>query len=477
MKKGMKQMQRRMAAPMFVGICILASSGCVFDSFRSPTADYKGEYCRDVSVLPDPAEPAKPDPGPTFANSVVGQYAATQCESPERLLSQADGYFTQGRYYDSARLYRKYLATPAAQTASPETLATAYYRIGCLSSKQLDYAKAKEEFTTALKYAPQNAECRRELGKAQYNLTEYAAADATFAALLNENPGDEEARRYYGLTLLEGSRRAEAPAMLAPVVGELEATALLADKYYEIGDQTNAAVVEARLAQVAAQSGKSAPTLRHKPRTSQIVAPTQTTPAAESVQVAAASAVPSAQVASVAVPTPEKTPSVVEEPQIAVAPAVPSAQVAPVAAPAPETPSIVEAPQIAESAPVVAPTPVASAPVAVPAPETPSVVEEPQIAKSVPAAAPTQIAPVVATAPAAQPSQVAPVAATAPVAARKFSSLLTPRVAAETLAPNDVANVSDETQTAETAPASELLTEALKSTLARSPRKAAPAEE
>ena len=94
----------------------------------------------------------------------------------------------------------------------------------------MSFAEAKREFETALRYEPQNQQYRFDLGKSAFDGADYATADAAFSALIAQNPNYPQAQYYYGLTLLEGTRRAEAIAPLTKAVGELEASALLTRK-------------------------------------------------------------------------------------------------------------------------------------------------------------------------------------------------------------------------------------------------------
>lgn len=240
------------------------AAGC--SAFQSPSAEYvkPGELCTDVSDLPDPNKPAQ-DQSVALRN-VANQYGygGRREESPERLLMQADSYFEQKRYHDSARLYKKYLASADASTASPDLLGTIHYRIGFVASKKTFYSEAKGEYAQALKYSPRSDEYLFAYAKACYESGDYQTADQQFSVLLARSPAYPEARRYYGLTLLEGSNRASALQPLAESVGMLDACALLADKYYEVGELELASQMEAQAIQLAAQRAQPIPRLPHK---------------------------------------------------------------------------------------------------------------------------------------------------------------------------------------------------------------------
>jgi len=257
----------------------LTAPGCATDWFSSSSSDYvAGELSQDVENLPDPNAPPTPPKRP----AIVSPLGAAFKESPDRLLLQANAYFEQGKFHDSSRLYQKYLATPEAAAAPPTVLGQAHYRIAVVARKKMSFAEAKREFETALRYEPQNQLYRFELGKSAFDGADYATADAAFSALIAQNPNYPQAQYYYGLTLLEGTRRAEAIAPLTKAVGELEAAALLTDKYYALGESENAAAWEAQTTQIAARLGRPVPALPNKPAfasTTQPQVPTQTAPA------------------------------------------------------------------------------------------------------------------------------------------------------------------------------------------------------
>ena len=253
----------------------LTAPGCATDWFSSSSSDYvAGELSQDVENLPDPNAP----PAPPKRSTIVSPLGAPFKESPDRLLLQANAYFEQGKFHDSARLYQKYLATPDAATAPPTVLGQAHYRIAVVARKKMSFAEAKREFETALRYEPQNQQYRFDLGKSAFDGADYATADAAFSALIAQNPNYPQAQYYYGLTLLEGTRRAEAIAPLTKAVGELEAAALLTDKYYALGEAENAAAWEAQTTQIAARLGRPVPAFPNKPAfasTAQPQAPAQ----------------------------------------------------------------------------------------------------------------------------------------------------------------------------------------------------------
>lgn len=122
----------------------LSAPGCATDWFSSSSSsDYvAGELSQDVENLPDPNAPPKPQK----ETAIVSPLGATFKESPDRLLLQADAYFDQGKFHDSARLYRKYLATPEAALAPPTVLGKARYRIAVVARKKMNFAEAKREF-------------------------------------------------------------------------------------------------------------------------------------------------------------------------------------------------------------------------------------------------------------------------------------------------------------------------------------------
>ncbi|MBR4833034.1 MAG: tetratricopeptide repeat protein, partial [Thermoguttaceae bacterium] len=250
----------------------LSAPGCATDWFSSSSSDYvAGELSQDVERLPNPNAPPKPPKAP----AIVSPLGAPFKESPDRLLLQANAYFEQGKYHDSARLYQKYLATSEAALAPPVVLGKARYRLAVVARKKMNFAEAKREFEAALRYEPQNQLYRFDLGKSCYDGADYAGADAAFSALLAQNPNYPQAQYYYGLTLLEGTRRAEAIAPLTQAVGELEAAALLTDKYYAVGELENAAAWEAQTAQIAARLGRPVPALPHKTAVAATARPVQ----------------------------------------------------------------------------------------------------------------------------------------------------------------------------------------------------------
>ncbi|MBQ7111992.1 MAG: tetratricopeptide repeat protein, partial [Thermoguttaceae bacterium] len=256
----------------------LTAPGCATDWFSSSSSDYvAGELSQDVDNLPDPNAP----PTPPKRSAIVSPLGAPFKESPDRLLLQANAYFEQGKFHDSSRLYQKYLATSEAATAPPTVLGQAHYRIAVVARKKLNFAEAKREFEIALRYEPQNQQYRFDLGKSAFDGADYATADAAFSALIAQNPNYPQAQYYYGLTLLEGTRRAEAIAPLTKAVGELEAAALLTDKYYALGETENAAAWESQTTQIAARLGRPVPAFPNKPAfasTAQPQNPTQSAP-------------------------------------------------------------------------------------------------------------------------------------------------------------------------------------------------------
>ena len=263
----MEKMKTTMQSAKLLALILMgttAMAGC--SSFKSPSAEYvqPGELCTDVSDLPDPNAPPKSqsDPLATLAN----QYGigGRRDESPERLLMQADSYFEQKRYHDSARLYKKYLTLADLSTASPELLGLIHYRIGYVAAKKTFHSEAKREFIQALQFAPLENEYLFAYAKACYDAGEYQEADKQFTALLARAPGYPEANRYYGMTLLEGSNRASAIQPLTTAVGALEAYRLLADKYYEVGELELAAQTESLAIQIAAQTAQPVPNFPHK---------------------------------------------------------------------------------------------------------------------------------------------------------------------------------------------------------------------
>ena len=240
----------------------LTAPGCATDWFSSSSSDYvAGELSQDVESLPDPNAP----PAPPKRPSIVSPLGAPFKESPDRLLLQANAYFEQGKFHDSARLYRKYLATPEAATAPPTVLGQARHRIAVVARKKMNFAEAKREFEIALQHEPKNQQYRFDLGKSAFDGSDYATADEAFSTLIAQNPNYPQAQYYYGLTLLEGTRRAEAIGPLTKAVGELEAAALLTDKYYELGDAANAATWETQTTQIAARLGRPVPAFPNKP--------------------------------------------------------------------------------------------------------------------------------------------------------------------------------------------------------------------
>ncbi|MBP3558459.1 MAG: tetratricopeptide repeat protein, partial [Thermoguttaceae bacterium] len=308
----------------------LTAPGCATDWFSSSSSDYvAGELSQDVENLPDPNAP----PAPPKRSTLVSPLGAPFKESADRLLLQANAYFEQGKFHDSARLYQKYLATPEAATAPPTVLGQAHYRIAVVARKKMSFAEAKREFETALRYEPQNQQYRFDLGKSAFDGADYATADAAFSALIAQNPNYPQAQYYYGLTLLEGTRRAEAIAPLTKAVGELEASALLTDKYYSLGETENAAAWEAQTTQIAARLGRPVPAFPNKPAfasTAQPQAPAQIAPTIQpqaSTQVAqVAQTQAPAQIAPTAQPQAPAQIAPTAQPQA-------SAQIAPVAQP------------------------------------------------------------------------------------------------------------------------------------------------
>ena len=213
------------------------SGGC--SSFQSPSSEYvkPGQLSVDVSKLPDPNEDVKKNDDSTTIRNIVNQMGGgVREESPERLLMQANSYFEQKRYHDSARLYKKYLNTPAGAETQPELLGTIHYRIGYVANKKTFYKEAQAEYALALQYAPLNNEYLFAYAKACYDAGDFAIADQQFVALLSRAPGYPEAEHYYGLTLLESVNRANALQPLTNALGALQANELLADKYYAVGD-------------------------------------------------------------------------------------------------------------------------------------------------------------------------------------------------------------------------------------------------
>ncbi len=238
-----------------------AMIGC--SSFNlSGSSDYVGPdgLSRDVSNLPNPNAP------PSEPKNASPQYGRGRRapESPEKLLFQANAFYEQKRYHDSERLYKKYLATPESQTAPADVLATIHYRLGCVARKKMFLPDAESEYKTACQFAPQNNDYLFSYAKVSYEAGDYKEADQGFVTLLNRNPDYPEAQRYYGLTLLESSNRTNALQPLTASVGELEANALLTDKYYESGELEQAFQSEKQTIQIAARLGRQIPSFPHK---------------------------------------------------------------------------------------------------------------------------------------------------------------------------------------------------------------------
>ncbi len=267
----MKTIAQKISILALAVTAALATSGCSFDYFRSPSSDYAqpGDLSQDVESLPDPSEFKRTNSDRVVINNVD---AMRRTESPERLLMQAGEYFDQKRYHDSARLYKKYLATPAAGAASPDILATAHYRIGFVADKKTQYQEAILEYRQALQIAPFNNDYLFAYARACYEANDFATAETQFAQLESRAPGYPEARYYYGLTLLESANRSRALQPLIETKGELEAYRLLADKHYAKGELQFAVQAESQMNQIAAKFGLNAPELPHKAKAAQAFA-------------------------------------------------------------------------------------------------------------------------------------------------------------------------------------------------------------
>lgn len=237
-----------------------ATIGC--SSFSSHSSDYVGPggLSQDVSNLPDPNVQPKKEENP-LAQYGYGQRVQ---ESPERLLMQADAYFTQKRYYDATRLYKKYLSKPEATSAPTDLLALMHYRIGFVECKKMFFSNAASEYRQATQLAPQNDDYLFAYAKASYEAKDFQTADQQFIILLNRNPNYPEGQYYYGLTLLESSNRTNALQPLTIAVGELQAHALLTDKYYAKGELDQALQAEGQTLQVAIRLGRAVPDFPHK---------------------------------------------------------------------------------------------------------------------------------------------------------------------------------------------------------------------
>ncbi len=245
---------------------ISVTTGC--SSFDSGSSDYvaPGGLSQDVSDLPDPNAPAPIKNETTKILGSSNQYVSNRRppETPERLLAQADSYFEQKRYHDAERLYKKYLATQEATVAPSELLAVVHYRLGFVERKKMFFANAANEFKQASGFAPQNDEYLFLYAKSSYEANDYPTADKQFVQLLNRAPNYPEAQYYYGLTLLESSNRTNALTPLTVAVGELQAYALLTDRFYAKGEIDQAVQTEGQLIQIAARLGREVPKLPHK---------------------------------------------------------------------------------------------------------------------------------------------------------------------------------------------------------------------
>ncbi|MBP5622806.1 MAG: tetratricopeptide repeat protein, partial [Thermoguttaceae bacterium] len=247
-----------------------AMIGC--SSFSSSgSSDYVGPegLSKDVSDLPNPnAPPSKTRNDFTESRSGADQYAYGRRtpESPEKILLQANSHFDQKRYHDSERLYKKYLATPEGQAAPAETLSAIHFRLGTVARKKVRLSEAKNEFKQAYQFAPLNDDYLFSYAKVSYEAGDYQEADQGFVTLLNRRQNYPDALYYYGLTLLESSNRTNALQPLTASVGELEAQALLTDKYYENGELEQAFQSENQTIQIAARLGRQIPDFPHKTR-------------------------------------------------------------------------------------------------------------------------------------------------------------------------------------------------------------------
>ncbi len=248
-----------------------ATVGC--SSFSSGSSDYVGPggLSNDVSELPDPNAnvPARRPHGDV---TVIHDFESIpvnvrrEPETPERMLALADRHFEQKRYSDASLQYKKFLKTPAANTSPADLLALVHYRLGTIERKRMLFANALKEFKQASELAPQNNDYLFSYAKTCYESGDFQSADRQFVALLNRNAAYPEAQRYYGLTLLESSNRTNALTPLTAAVGELEAYALLTDKYYEKGELEQATQAEGQTLQIAARLGKQAPEFPSKPK-------------------------------------------------------------------------------------------------------------------------------------------------------------------------------------------------------------------
>ena len=247
-----------------------ATIGCsLFNS--SGSSDYVGPegLSQDVSDLPKPNAPSnKARNESTAARNSTEQYGYGRRtpETPEQVLLQANSHFDQKRYFDSERLYKKYLTTPEGQAASAETLSVIHFRLGYIARKKMLLSDAKNEFKQASQFAPLNDEYLFSYAKVCYEAGDYPQADQGFVTLLNRRQDYPDALYYYGLTLLESSNRTNALQPLTASVGELEAQALLTDKYYENGELEQAFQSENQTIQIAARLGRQIPDFPHKTR-------------------------------------------------------------------------------------------------------------------------------------------------------------------------------------------------------------------
>ena len=156
------------------------------------------------------------------------------------------------------------MATPEGNNTPPEVLALIHYRLGYVERKKMSFTEAAKEFGQAVQYAPNKNEYRFELAKTCYEAGDYLTADREFVKLLNSDPNYPEGQYYYGLTLLESVNRTNALQPLAVAVGELEARALLTDKYYAKGELEQGLQSEEQLVQIATRLGRQVPELKHK---------------------------------------------------------------------------------------------------------------------------------------------------------------------------------------------------------------------
>lgn len=186
-------------------------------------------------------------------------------ETPEKILEKANTAYTEGKYYDAAFSYKRWLKLKKEDT-SGDTIALVYSRLGEIAQKQTRYQIAMDCFESAVKYSDaKNPQYLFQAGKAHFELGNYLKAEQNFEKIIMIAPDYDQIQYYYGLSLLNQEKIEESRKYLSKALGETEALHLLVEKAYKLKKQSLAQDLEQKMIETAQLNKQAIPVIKNKP--------------------------------------------------------------------------------------------------------------------------------------------------------------------------------------------------------------------